>query len=86
MYLVFTRMPGQSYRRRLRSLLLSCDVFRALINSLVCWNCIVLDVYKVTIYETKLMVASMRELNAVYLAIIVMTTEESKHNLRVKII
>ena len=38
MYLVFTRMPGESYRRRLRSLLLCiCDVFRAaLINSLVC--------------------------------------------------
>ena len=29
--------PGESYRGRLRSLLLSlCDVFRALINSLVC--------------------------------------------------
>ena len=37
-YLAFTRMPGESYRRRLRSLLLClCDVFRALINSLVCW-------------------------------------------------
>ena len=33
-----TRMPGESYRRRLRSLLLYlCYVFRALINSLVCW-------------------------------------------------
>ena len=31
MYLVFTRMPGDSYRRRLGSLLLYlCDVFRAL--------------------------------------------------------
>ena len=40
MYLVFTRMPGESYRRQLRSLLLClCDVFRALINSLVCWFC-----------------------------------------------
>ena len=37
MYLVFTCMPGESYRRRLRSLLLYlCDVFRAIINSLVC--------------------------------------------------
>ena len=37
-YLVFTRMPGESYRRRLKSLLLcSCDVFRAIINSLMCW-------------------------------------------------
>ena len=36
MYLVFTRMPGERYRRRLRSLLYLCDVFRALINSLVC--------------------------------------------------
>ena len=37
MCLVFTRMPGESYRRRLRSLsLCSRDVFRALINSLAC--------------------------------------------------
>ena len=37
MYLVFTRMAGESYRRRLGSLLLClCYVFRALINSLVC--------------------------------------------------
>ena len=40
MYLVFTRMQGESYRRRLRSLLLYWRyVFRALINSLVCWFC-----------------------------------------------
>ena len=33
-----TRMPGESYRRRLGSLLLYlCYVLRALINSLVCW-------------------------------------------------
>ena len=37
LYLVFTRMPGESYSRRLRSLLYLCYVFRALINSLVCW-------------------------------------------------
>ena len=38
-YLVFTRVPGESYRKRLGSLLLClCDVFRALINSLVCWS------------------------------------------------
>ena len=37
MYLVFTRMPGESCRRRLRSLLSClCDVFRALISSPVC--------------------------------------------------
>jgi len=37
MYLVFTRMPGESYRRRLRSLLLYlCYLFRVLIYSLVC--------------------------------------------------
>ena len=37
MYLVFTRMPGESYGRILRSLLLClCDVFRAQINSFVC--------------------------------------------------
>ena len=36
-YLVFTRLPVESYSRLLRSLLLClCDVFRALINSLVC--------------------------------------------------
>ena len=36
MYLVFTRMPGESYRRGLGFLLLCfCDVFRALINSIV---------------------------------------------------
>ena len=37
MYLVFTRMPGESYRRRPWSFLLYLYyVFRALINSLVC--------------------------------------------------
>ena len=38
MYVVFTRMSGDSYRRRFRSLLLSlCGVFRVLmINTLVC--------------------------------------------------
>ena len=36
MYLVFTRMPGESYRRRLRSLLYLCYVFLTLINYLVC--------------------------------------------------
>ena len=36
MYPVFTRMPGESYRRQLRSLLYLCDVFWALINSLGC--------------------------------------------------
>jgi len=35
-YLVFTRMPGKSYRKRLRSfVVVSCDVLRALINSRV---------------------------------------------------
>ena len=37
MDLVGTRMPGESYRQRLGSLLLcSCDIVQALINSLVC--------------------------------------------------
>ena len=36
MYLVFTGKPGESYRRRLRSLFYLCYVFGALINSLVC--------------------------------------------------
>ena len=36
-FLLFTRMPGESKRGRLRHLLLLlCDVYRALINSLVC--------------------------------------------------
>ena len=40
MYLVFIRMPCESYHRRLGSFLLClCDVFRALINSLVYWIC-----------------------------------------------
>ena len=39
MYLVFTITPCGSYRRRLGSLLLCpCDVFRALINRLACWQ------------------------------------------------
>ena len=40
MYLVFTCMPGERYHRKLGSLLLLCfcDVFRGLINSLVCWS------------------------------------------------
>ena len=34
------RMPGKSYHRQLRSLLLClCDVFQVLINSFVCWFC-----------------------------------------------
>ena len=38
MYLVFTRMPDESYRRRLRSLLSYLRyVFRALVTSLLCW-------------------------------------------------
>ena len=33
-------MPGESYCRRLRSLLLClCDIFWVLINSLACWFC-----------------------------------------------
>ena len=40
MYLVFTRMPGESYRKQLGSLLLCLsDVFPLLINSLVGWFC-----------------------------------------------
>ena len=38
--LIFTGMPGESYRRQHRSLLLYfCHIFRVLINSLVCWSC-----------------------------------------------
>ena len=36
MYLIFIRMPDESYRRRLRSLVCLCDVFRTLANSHVC--------------------------------------------------
>ena len=35
-YFAFTRMPGKIYRKWLRSFLCLYDVFRALINSLVC--------------------------------------------------
>ena len=37
MYIVFTRVPGKSYCRRLRSLLCLCDVFRALTP--LCLDC-----------------------------------------------
>ena len=37
-YLVFTRVPGESYHRRLGLCCCTC-VFRALINSIVCWVC-----------------------------------------------
>ena len=44
-YLVFTSLPGESYSRQLRSLLVYlCNVFRALINSLECW-CIYKNVW-----------------------------------------
>ena len=37
-HFVFARIPRKSYHRRHWSLLLCfCDVFRALVNSLVCW-------------------------------------------------
>ena len=39
MYLVFTCMPGKSYCGGLRFLLCLCDIYRALINSLVCSFC-----------------------------------------------
>ena len=39
MYLVFTRMPADSFCRQLRSLLLClCDIFWTLNNSLACWS------------------------------------------------
>ena len=39
MFHAFTRVPGESYRRRLRSLsLFLCCIFVLLINSLVCWK------------------------------------------------
>ena len=37
MSLVFTHMPGESYCRRLLSLLCLCDIFPVSINSFVCW-------------------------------------------------
>ena len=47
MYLVFTRMPDESYCMRLRSLLLYlCYVFQALINSLACWLLWTLSIMK----------------------------------------
>ena len=50
LYLVFTRMPGVSYRRRLRSLLLYlCYVYRALINSPGCWFYIIMCFFQIQI-------------------------------------
>ena len=40
MYLVFTCMPGESWHRRLGSLLRSCGIFWALFNSPISWFCI----------------------------------------------
>ena len=37
MYFVFTRMPGESYRRRLGLCCCTWYIFRAMINSLVWW-------------------------------------------------
>ena len=42
MYLVVTCMPGESYRRLLGSLLCLRYIFQVLINSLVCWFCLVM--------------------------------------------
>ena len=36
---MFTRIPDESYRRRLGFSLCLCEVFRVLINCLVCWFC-----------------------------------------------
>ena len=49
MYLVFTRMPGESYHMRLRSLVLrSFDVCQALTNSLIWYiTCIIYNVSRV---------------------------------------
>ena len=50
MYLVFTCMPGESYRRRLRSLsLYLCYILWVLINSLVFWFCSVYTFYFVPV-------------------------------------
>ena len=38
--LYFARLPGESYRRRLRSVLCLCDVFRALITPLFVESCV----------------------------------------------
>ena len=48
MYLVFTHMPGESYRRRLRSLFL-CDIFQAPMNFLVSRE---RDIYVLTVWRT----------------------------------
>ena len=43
MYPAFTRMPCESYHEQLWFLLCLCDIFWALINSLVCWASSVSD-------------------------------------------
>ena len=51
MYLVFTRMQGDGYRRRLGALLLYLFyVFRALINSLVCFSLFINELAQLTAY------------------------------------
>ena len=63
MYVAFTRMPDERYRRRHRSLMLCLrDVSRSLFNSLVCWFfssqakcfvCLELVVLKKNVIRTK---------------------------------
>ena len=66
MYLVFTRMPGESYWRWLRSLLLcSSYVFWALINSLVCWFCmraLGLGLFQISVTQLKSSLTSARRM------------------------
>ena len=59
LYLVFTHMPGESYRRRLRSsLLYLCYVFQAKFNSLVssfCTSALGLVLFQIRVHSIKLM-------------------------------
>ena len=56
MDLVFSCMPGESYHRRLGSLLLYlCHVFRVLINSLVYWFCTFVGIFLLCWYWSTLL-------------------------------
>ncbi len=61
-YIVFTWMPGDSYCKPFSSLLLClCDVFRAQINSLVCWVCtcaLGLVLFQIVVYVEKIISAA----------------------------
>ena len=79
MYLVFIPMPGENYRRPLRSLLLyMCYVFRALITSLVC------ELMKVLTFSRLIAVVSVRSGTRSFLLFLLCVSLQSKKNKKKK--